>query len=354
MLNIANIRLFNQQIHSSEFQDSKALVAYMGAMQAQDYALAKWAVGLRVNGATHDSIQLALDKGEIIRTHVLRPTWHFIATEDAHWMLALTAPHIKVSMGSMNKQLELDTSIFNKCNDIIEKILTNGNHLTREEIMVQIAESGIMVSPLRAAHLMMYAELDGIACNGIMKGKQHTYALLDEKPFKKVVIFSREEALATLAKRFFISHGPATLQDFYWWSGLPMGDVRKGLEAIKNELISEIFDNQTYWFSHNTNFTEEESIHFLPSFDEFMVSYKDRSASIEAHLKAQAMTSNGIFKPIIVVNGKVIGIWKRTIKKEKLLIEPQFFYPDNTLSKDVMMKATEGLGKFWNLGVEIL
>ncbi len=353
-MNIANIRLFNQQINSSEFQDPKALVSYMGAMQAQDYGLAKWAVGLRVNGATHDSVQSALDKGEIVRTHVLRPTWHFIAAEDARWMLALTAPHIKNSMGSMNKQLELDDSIFKKSNDIIEKTLANRSHLTREEIMAKIAESGIIVSPQRAAHLMMFAELDGIACNGIMKGKQHTYSLLDEKPLKKVLVLNREEALATLAKRFFVSHGPATLQDFCWWSGLPMGDVRKGLETIKNELISEIFDNQTYWFSPDTKFTEKESIYFLPSFDEFMVSYKDRSASIEAHLKSQAMTSNGIFKPIIVVNGKVIGIWKRTIKMNKLLIEPQFFYPDNTLTKDVMMKATEELGKFLNLGVEIL
>jgi hypothetical protein len=354
MLNIANIRLFNQQIHSSEFQDLKALVSYMGAMQAQDFGLAKWAVGLRVNDATHDSVQSALDRGEIIRTHVLRPTWHFIATEDAHWMLALTAPHIKVSMGSMNKQLELDASIFNKCNDIIEKTLANGNHLTREEIMAQIAESGIMVSPQRASHLMMFAELEGIVCNGIMKDKQHTYSLLGQKSLKNRLVFSREEALATLAKRFFISHGPATLQDFYWWSGLPMGDVRKGFESIKNELISEIFDNQVYWFSPDTNFTEKESVYFLPSFDEFMVSYKDRSASIEAHFKAQAITSNGIFKPIIVVNGKVIGIWKRTIKKDKLLIEPQFFYPDNKLTMDEMIKATQELGKFWNLGIEIL
>jgi hypothetical protein len=354
MTNIANIRLYNQKIISSEFQDPKALVSYMGAMQAQDYGLAKWAVGLRVNGATHDSVQSALDKGEIVRTHVLRPTWHFIATEDAHWMLALTAPHIKVSMGSINQQLELDSSIFNKCNDIIEKILANGNHLTREEIMAKIAESGIMVSPQRASHLMMFAELEGIACNGIMKDKQHTYSLLSEKTFKKKLVFSREEALATLAERFFVSHGPATLQDFYWWSGLTMGDVRKSLESIKGDLISEIFDNQTYWFSPNTKFAEKESIYFLPSFDEFMVSYKDRSASIEAHLKAQAITSNGIFKPIIVVNGKVIGIWKRTVKKDKLLIEPQFFYPDKILRKEEMMKAMEELGRFWNLGIEIL
>jgi Winged helix DNA-binding domain len=269
-------------------------------------------------------------------------------------MLALTAPHIKVSMSSMNKQLELDASIFNKCNDIIEKTLANGNHLTREEIMAQIAESGIMVSPQRASHLMMFAELEGIVCNGIMKNKQHTYSLLSEKILKKRLVFSREEALATLAKRFFVSHGPATLQDFSWWSGLPMGDVRKGLESIKNELISETFDNQTYWFSPDTKSTEKESVYFLPSFDEFMISYKDRSASIEAHLKAQVMTSNGIFKPIIVVNGKVVGIWKRTIRKDKLLIEPQFFYSDKKLNKDEMMKATEKLGKFWDLEIEIL
>jgi hypothetical protein len=351
MLNIAHARLSNQHILDPNLPTPKAVVAHMGALQAQDYSMAKYAVGLRLPAATDALIEQALDSGAIVRTHVLRPTWHFVAAEDVRWMLKLTAPHIYATMNSMNKQLELDATVFNKSNALIEKMLDNGNHLTREEVMVELGKNGIIADTYRAAHLMFSAELEGIVCNGVMRGKQQTYALLEEK-VPKGLIFTREEAIATLAKRYFLSHAPATLQDFQWWSGLPMGDARKGVEAIKQDFVVEKINNQDYLFKPtDKDCPIRETVYFLPAFDEFMVSYKDRSASIEPHLKELAMTSNGIFKPIIVVNGRVTGIWKRTIKKDKLLIEPQFFHADSVLSNETMTDALQNLGVFLGLDV---
>jgi Winged helix DNA-binding domain len=352
MLNITHSRLLNQHIIAPNLETPKAVVAHLGAMQAQDYPMAKWAVGLRLPSADDALIEQALNKGEIVRTHVLRPTWHFVAAEDVRWMLKLTAPHIHSAMNAYNKRMQLDAAIFNKSNLIIEKKLANSPHLTREELMIELGKAGINTQLNRAAHIMMNAELEGIVCNGIMRGKQQTYALMDEK-VPKGLVFTREEAITELAKRYFNSHSPATLQDFQWWSGLPMGDIRKGIEAIKNDFISEKINNQIYYFNaDNKAFKSTESIHFLPTFDEFMVSYKDRSDSIEPHLKEIAMTSNGIFKPIIVVNGRVIGIWKRTIKKDKLMIEPQFFKDYRPLEKDIMLKEMKRFGAFNGLSIE--
>jgi hypothetical protein len=352
MLNIAHSRLLNQRIIDTNLQSPKAVVAHLGAMQAQDYAMAKWAIGLRLPSSNDALIENALNNGEIVRTHVLRPTWHFVAAEDVRWLLKLTAPHIHLAMNSTNKQMELNAVVFNKSNLIIEKTLTNNKHLTREELMIELGKAGINTQLNRAAHIMMNAELEGIVCNGIMRGKQQTYALMDEK-VPKGLVFTREEAIVELTKRYFNSHSPATLQDFQWWSGLPMSDVRKGIEAIKNDFIFEKINNQIYYFnSNNKAFETTESIHFLPTFDEFMVSYKDRIDSIEPHLKQIAMTSNGIFKPIIVVNGRVIGIWKRIIKKDKLMIEPQFFNNYTPLEKDIMLKEIKRFGDFNGLDIE--
>jgi Winged helix DNA-binding domain len=353
MLNIAHARLLNQRIASTNLQTPKDVVAHMGAMQAQDYPMAKWAVGLRLPDSTDKMIEQALDSGEIVRTHVLRPTWHFVAAEDARWLLKLTAPHIRTSMGTWLKKLELDSITLNKTNALIEKALSGGRHLTRSELMKILEKSGIETNPGRATLLMFNAELEAIVCNGAVREKQQTYALMDEK-VPKGLIFTREEAIIELAKRYFTSHAPATLADFQWWSGLPMGDARKGIEGLKNDFISEKINHQTYFFkAQNEGFKAIQSIDFLPAFDEFTVSYKDRSDVIAPHFKEIAMTNNGIFKPIIVENGQVTGIWKRTIKKDLVVIETQFFEGNKPLEKENIAKAKARFGDFSGLKIEV-
>ena len=207
---IANYRLANHQLTGTKFTTPGELVSYMGAIQAQDYAMAKWAIGIRIS-TTENKIEEALNNGDILRTHVLRPTWHFVAANDIHWMLKLTGPHIKAQSASMCRKLELDNKLLNRCNSIIEKALTGNKYLTREEIIFELNKKGIATNELRSVLIMMNAELDGIVCNGYRRDKQFTYALLDKKRAKS---YTKEEALVALAKRYFISHGPAILQDF--------------------------------------------------------------------------------------------------------------------------------------------
>lgn len=325
----------------------------MGAIQAQDYAMSKWAVGTRLERVTDAQVQKAVDQGSIIRTHILRPTWHLVAAKDIRWMLELTAPHVHAAASSMYKKLELDASVFKKSQAIIRKALQGGKQLTRNELMETLKRSKINTDDLRSTHLMFRAELDGLVCNGAIRGKQFTYALLDERvPAAKTI--SRGEALAQLALRYFTSHGPATLPDFCWWSGLPVRDAKAGLEAVKSKLEFVQAGAQTHWFVESRDLPQRKnSVHFLPAFDEFTVSYKDRSAVLDPDFSKQALTGNGIFKPIIVINGKVEGIWKRSVVKNRLLIETQFFKPSAKLSKKAMEKALQHYTNFSGLPVDI-
>ena len=348
---IACQRLVNQQISSTGFVSAREIVAHLGAMQAQDYAMAKWAIGARLPGATDETIEQAIDNAEIIRTHILRPTWHFVAAADLRWMLALTAPHIRRRLSTYSQQLGLSDEICLKSNNIMAKIL-EGRQLTREEIMQDLNKAGIPTDPMRAMHLMFSAELEGIACNGPRRGKQHTYALIDERvpPTKPML---KEEALAELARRYFTSHGPATIKDFIWWSGLPAADARAGLEMAKSVLVCEKMDNKEYWFAvANTERAASGAVHFLPAFDEFMVAYTDRGASLDPAFGKATITSNGIFKPIIVVNGKVTGLWKRTVKKDRVMVEPLYFNPAVILDTNVAAAAIKPFGTFLGLRAE--
>ena len=346
MTTIAQQRLHNQGIINTTFTKPSEVVAHLGAMQAQDYPMSKWAVGLRLPHATDENIEQAINEGSIVRTHILRPTWHLVAAQDIRWMLALTAPQVHQLVAYMYRQLELNEALLSRTDAIIAKALEGNNHLTRAELMTELDKEGINTSDLRSAHLMFHAELNGIVCSGAMRGKQMTYALLDER-VSPTPTLTREEALAELAKRYFVSHGPATLQDFVWWSGLKVSDARAGLEMIKSALISEKIDDQLYWFSSHAPSFSHNTVHLLPAFDEFMVSYKDRTASLSADNHTTAITGNGIFKPIVVVNGKVEGTWKRSVQKDKVKVETEFFNSsfDKVLLGSAIEQYTHFLGK---------
>jgi hypothetical protein len=342
---ISQLRLQNQQIGGTQFSSVKELVHWMGAIQAQDYSMAKYAIGVRLQNAIDQTIENAINKAEIIRTHVLRPTWHFVAVKDIRWMLELTAQNLNRSLSSNNKRLELDDKTFRKANTIIEKILRDEKHLTRKEIMAALEKKGILTNDLRAAHIMFRAETDLVVCNGIKKGKQFTYALFNERvPSTNKML--KEEALAELAQRYFSSHGPATLQDFSWWSGLSVTDSKNGLELIKSNLISEKYKDHTLWFSNKIDSKSKTSkLFFLPSYDEFLISYKSREISMDPKFSSRTFSTNGIFNPIIVHNAKVIGIWKPQLKKD-ILIKEYFFVRPTENQKRQCSKAAKEFGNF--------
>lgn len=351
---ISNIRILSQRIGATEFKTAGDVVGWMGAMQAQDYSMAKWAIGIRMSDSTDKRIESSLDKGEIIRTHLMRPTWHFVSAKDIYWMLDLSAQKIKSSMRSNHKELELSESIFTKSSGIIEKALANRKSLTREEVGEEFNKAKIRTDGNRLSHLLTRAELDGLICSGPRKDNKITYALLRERvPAKNV--FTREESLFELAKRYFTSHCPATLQDFVWWSGLSVNEARRALELVKSGFITEIISSEKYIFPNSSpvNTFGKTSVFLLPSFDEFLISYKDRSASLSLVNNRKTVSSNGIFYPVVVVNGQVAGLWKRTLKKNKVIIEPAMFQKHDKTSRNKIEKAASGIGHFLNKEIEV-
>jgi hypothetical protein len=353
---ISEIRLLNQQVINSRFNSPQELVSYMGAMQAQDYNMSQWAVGVRLQDLTVKQVEEAMNKGEIIRTHVLRPTWHLVSSTDIYWMLELTASRIKATAKSRWKELGLDEVTFKKSNAVIEKALRDGKHLNRDEIRIEL-ERTIPIFDQRLSHLMFRAELDGLVCSGSINEKKQTYALLEERvPNSKII--NREDALVELAKKYFRSHGPATLQDFVWWSGLSVTNAKKGMEMIRGEFIAEKIDEQVYWFPDSSHGTvnggnPEEVVQLLPAYDEFIISYKDRSASIPFTEQKKTISNNGLFRPVIVLNGQVAGTWKRTVKKDKVIIETDFFKTPHYSTKHLVEKAAIRFGDFFNVKTEV-
>ncbi|HSW87706.1 MAG TPA: winged helix DNA-binding domain-containing protein, partial [Candidatus Saccharimonadales bacterium] len=286
---------------------------------------AKWAVGLRCKNLTDADVEKAVNDGKILRTHVMRPTWHFILPEDIRWMLELTAPRIHALSAYYYRKLGLNEEIFKKSNKTIVKAVIGGKQLTRSELVAVLREAKLPTEGLRHLFLIGYAELEGIICNGPRKGKQFTYMLLDER-VPQTKAFTRNEALAELAKRYFISHGPATLKDYVWWSGLSMTDAKTGFEAVKKHFVHEIINDKTYWFSPSTGITKEKEAYVLPNYDEYIVGYTDRSAIFDtSHISKLDARANPLFQNTIVINGQITGTWKRDIKKNRIQMSTKLF-----------------------------
>jgi hypothetical protein len=355
LTDIASTRLASQQIAGTKYKSVKDIVSWMGVMQAQDYNMAKWAIGIRLPGSTQKTIEKAIDKGEIVRTHLLRPTWHFVSAGDIHWMLELTAPRIKASLKTRQKQLSLTPAILKKSNTVIEKALLKTGHATRDELSAEFRKAKINLDDSKASHLLLWAELSGLICSGATKGNKSTYALLNEwVPENKMI--SRDEALAKLAEKYFMSHCPATLQDFTWWSGLSITDAKHALESIKAGLVSEKTGTQTYWHPDSISISREKkkSVYLLPAFDEYIISYKDRTSILPLENHKQAISINGIFSPLIIIGGKVAGTWQRTIKNEKVIISTHFFKPPSDATKKLTEKAGEAFSGFLNRKAQII
>jgi hypothetical protein len=324
---IALYRLRNQLLGDSEVKTVTEVARRLCALQAQDYAMSKWAFGLRIPGATETEINTAIDRGDIIRTHLLRPTWHFVAAEDLRWILDLTAPHIKSSMRFRDKQLGLTGKVISKCIDIIVKELENGNHRTRDELIRLLEQNGIDTGDNRPSHIFMRAELDGIICSGRQTKGKPSFALLDEWAPKATKKLTQEEALKKLAIRYFTGHGPATVDDFFWWSGLTVRNARLAVELARKELDSAEIGEKRYFAADLSIFSErkKDELLLLPAFDQFILGYRDRQASLALVHHKRAVSSNGIFYPVILMKGQAIGTWKRVKVKEMVNVSLNWF-----------------------------
>ncbi len=341
---IITLRLKNQQLTDTSFTTPADLVQWLGAVQAQDYAAAKWALANRLTQPVETDIEKAIDDGKILRTHVLRPTWHFVSPDDIRWMIALTEPRISAFSAKYFRDLQLDKTVLKRSNKIIVKALQSGKHLTRKELGDTLTKAGIATNELRLTHIVFRAELDQLICNGAKRGKQFTYALLEQRaPNAKVL--KQDEALAELSRRYFASRGPATAKDFTWWSGLSPGDARKGIEIIKSQLESEEVNGQIYLSvsSNALKQTKKQTIHLLPSYDEYTVAYNDRTLVLDPEFASKG--GNGIFNPNIVVDGQVKGTWRRELKNDKVVMDISFFSP---ASKSIQQKVSSAATRYAN------
>lgn len=334
-----NIRMLSHQLAKPTFKTPKELVSWMGAMQAQQYDMAKWAIGVRLKSPELQAVKDALQKGEIIRTHVMRPTWHFVAAEDIRWMLKLSGQRIQAANESYARSMGIANNIYPRSNDLIVRMLEGNKSLTREEIGIELVKAGITTDAGQARRFLTHAEANAIICSGPDRGKQQTYALLEER-VPPVPELTKEEALATLARRYFRSHSPATMNDFLWWSGLNVSEVRQAVSFIETELIREqdFFIHESY----NDSKAPKEVLHLLPSFDEYLISYKDRTAVLHPDFHHKAFNRWGIFYPVILYNGKIVGNWK----KGKKNIECTFFEQTGSINPELIEAAQKRFKSF--------
>jgi hypothetical protein len=337
---ILSERLHNQKLSATEFEQPADVVRWMGAVQAQEFHAAKWALALRMREAASATIQAAYDRGEILRTHVMRPTWHFVTPEDIRWLLELTAPRVNLRCGPNYRKYEVDDAVFKKARRVLVKALQGGKHVTRAKLKAALNRAGIDANDtVRMAHIMLRAELEALVCSGAMDGKQFTYALLDERvPASQTL--GRDEALAELTKRYFTSHGPATVQDFVWWSGLTTADARLGIELAGDQLTTLKLPHAVYWtgsLTANRDFDPDRPASIgraslLPAFDEYNVAYKERELPT--------------LGPTVVVNGHTIGSWTAAVDHQSVLIRVTSSHELNQSQKRLLKKAADRYGSY--------
>lgn len=356
-LDIIRHRLHNQLLSQTKYTRPDQVVEWLGAVQSQDYAGAKWALAQRLRDATTDAeMDKAFNKGRFLRTHVMRPTWHFVSPKDIRWLLMLTGPRVHAGNAYMYRKLELDKAALRKSYRVMEKVLQGNKQLTRSELGAAFEKAGIHAEGQRLGYFMMSAELDGVICSGGRKGKQFTYALLEERA-PQVRPLTRDEALTELVRRYFTTRGPATLQDFTWWSGLTMADARKGIQAVKSHLVSEVWNDQTYWLANSVSPAREKSpaAHLLPNYDEYFIGFKDRSAIGEvARLAGIRPDDPSLIAHIILLDGQIVGGWRRTVTKNAVILERNIFTDLTRAQERALAREVDRYSEFLQLPVELI
>lgn len=324
-------RQYNQKLIDSSFTEPQDVVGYLGAMQAQEYAMAKWAIALRMATTVTDAdIEKAFNDGDILRTHLLRPTWHFVARDDIRWMLDIGAPRVIASNGSMYRKYGADDKLFSTCFKVIEKMLRDHNYATRDAIREELKKINIEGDSVFMSIIMMQAELTGLICSGPRQGNQFTYALIDERA-PKAKHLNREEALRELCLRYFTTRGPASIKDFTVWSGLTVKDAKDGLALISKEVEKETIDGADYYFPPTKPSGREEVSFLMPDYDEYGIAYKNRTALNNP----EAIHTKTIFDRVIIADGMITGTWKRTIQRDTVLLDLDLFKPYKLTDKSI-------------------
>lgn len=322
-------RLVTHRLADEQCATPEAVVRWMGALQAQAYGQMFWAIGLRTQAATLADVERAIAERHIVLTWPLRGTLHVIPAQDARWMLTVSAPRtLRAARGRM-AQLELDEATIERCAALFREALMGGKRLTRPAMMALLADAGIAPTGQRGYHILWQTAQAGVICLGPLEGRQQTFVLLDEW-IPAARDLPREDAVAELAGRYFTSHGPATVHDFAWWTGLTLTEARAGLDAAKSRLAMDKRGDTEYWLSAAAGSAAADAprVHLLPGFDEYVLGYKDRGDVLAPeHASKIVPGNNGIFMPALVVDGQVVGTWTRTRTRTGLSLTLHPFAP---------------------------
>ena len=348
-MNIATHRLHNQRLVGARFDAPGDAVRWLGAVQSQDYHGAKWALALRTRDVDSAALDRAFDAGAFVRTHVMRPTWHFVAPEDLRWLLALTGPRVQALNVHMYLKLELDAPLFRRAHARFTRALRGGRSMTRLELAAALEAGGIEARGQRLAYVVMHAELDALLCSGPVRGKQHTYMLLEER-VPPAPPLARDEALAALARRYFTSHGPATAHDFAWWSGLTVADARVAVALVGSALERVALDGKTYWMAASSTGVEpvKSVVHLLPNYDEHVVAYRDHGPTLDAATASalRARTDGPLDAHLVARDGLVVGGWRRTLEKSSAEVRAELLIALRRSERTALRRAADEYGRF--------
>jgi hypothetical protein len=354
---IIRYRLHNQQIAGTKFRKPEEIVDALGAVQAQDYSGGLWGIGLRLPGSTLVDIEKALIDRKIIRTWPMRGTLHLVPARDARWMLELLAPRVIRQSTRRYRELGLNDEVFERSESLISQALVGGRQQTREALYDVLAKGGINPEGQRSYHILGYLAQKGVICLGAREGKQQTFVLFDEWVAESRRL-ERDEALAKISRRYFTSHGPATLMDFVWWTGLAAADAKAGLEMIEADLMQEVIDGNHYWLKPSSIpvWEDEPPIAcLLPNYDEYMIGYKDRSAMFPALPEKSDSQAYGriALNHTIIIDGVIVGGWRRVRKNDGVVIRTKLFRSLDDDEEETLSMAVDRYGAFLEMPVSL-
>jgi len=345
---LITIRLYNQRLSKTNFTKPEEVVSWLGAVQAQDFLGSLWTIGQRMQKLVEADIEKAIADRSIVRTWPMRGTLHFVMPEHVNWMLKLLSQRIIARAQTNYRNEGLDKASFTKANKLFEHALRDGKQLMRDEMYEVLERGKVKLGGQRGIHILVHAALEGLICVGPRKGKQHTFALLDEW-IPKGKNLTRDESLVELASNYFKSHGPATVHDFSWWTGLTIAESKRAIEMMQPKLISTSIDDQVYWMTGGSSAPKLKRPHVALTswFDEILIGYKDRSMIIDSSAsKFVQKPKNGIFSSNILIDGKVVGSWKRAFVKGKVEMELKPFRKFSVKENDAVQSVVNRYKSF--------
>jgi Winged helix DNA-binding domain len=352
-------RLRVQHLTGSGAATAADVVRRLTCVQSQEWAHGFWSLGMRTQPRLdYAGVQAEFDAGDILRTHILRPTWHYVAPEDLGWVLAATSARVHQRNATMYAKTDLDRTVRDRTDEVLLEAL-RGTALTRAELAARLADSGLAADGMRLAYVLMSAELDGLIVSGPLRGVLHTYARLDERlagrPRDRRAN-RPDEPVAELLRRFLAGHGPATLADFARWASLTVSDAEAALPVVRDRLDSAEVDGLEVWWAadtpdpHPVPGPETGRAFLLPLYDELTLSYpKLGFPAVPGH---PHQPGADLFRGTVIIGERNVGLWKRTVRGRRVEIEVDLATGCSAADRRAAREAAAELASF--LGRELV